>query len=133
MRPDNNSAPARKLVLAAALLALAALAPGCAGKGPVGTPDTISADGLSRQAVVIGKPSRRFFEIAVESMKLDPARAVMVGDDIESDVGGAQAAGLKGILTRTGKYRPELIERSTVKPDAVIDSIADLPSLFHLT
>lgn len=47
MRPDNNSAPARKLVLAAALLALAALAPGCAGKGPVGTPDTISADGTN--------------------------------------------------------------------------------------
>ena len=43
----------------------------------------------------------------------------MVGDDVESDVGGAQRAGLRGVLVRTGKYRE----------DALIDSIADLPAL----
>ena len=34
-----------------------------------------------------------------------PDRAVMVGDDIESDIGGALSAGLAAILVRTGKYR----------------------------
>ena len=29
----------------------------------------------------------------------------MVGDDVETDIGGALAAGLAGILVRTGKYR----------------------------
>jgi len=32
-------------------------------------------------------------------------QAVMIGDDIVSDVGGAQACGIRGIQVRTGKYR----------------------------
>jgi ribonucleotide monophosphatase NagD (HAD superfamily) len=49
----------------------------------------------------------------------------MVGDDIVTDIGGARAAGLLTILVRTGKFRPEDLQ-STVKPDVIIDSIADL-------
>ncbi len=52
-----------------------------------------------------------------------------VGDDIESDIGGAQAIGMKGILVRTGKYRPEFEENSKVTPDLVIDSVHDLISM----
>ena len=32
-------------------------------------------------------------------------QAVMIGDDIVSDVGGAQACGIRGVQVRTGKYR----------------------------
>ena len=32
-------------------------------------------------------------------------QALMIGDDIVNDVGGAQACGLTGVLVRTGKYR----------------------------
>jgi HAD superfamily hydrolase (TIGR01458 family) len=83
-------------------------------------------------AVVIGKPSPQYFRLAVESMGIQPHEAAMVGDDIESDVGGAQAAGLRGILARTGKFRQHLVESSSVEPDAVIDSIADLPAILGL-
>ena len=86
----------------------------------------------SVEAIVIGKPSPRFFELAVSDMGLESNQAVMVGDDIESDVGGAQRAGLKGILVRTGKYREHLVRKSSVIPDQVIDSIADLPRLLGL-
>jgi ribonucleotide monophosphatase NagD (HAD superfamily) len=51
----------------------------------------------------------------------------MVGDDIRTDVGGAQACGMKGIQVRTGKYREEIVRRSGITPDLVIDSLADLP------
>jgi ribonucleotide monophosphatase NagD (HAD superfamily) len=54
-------------------------------------------------------------------------RAVMVGDDAEADVGGAMAAGLPGVLVRTGKYREDLMARVT--PTAIVDSIKDVPSL----
>ena len=54
----------------------------------------------------------------------------MVGDDVEADVGGALAAGLAGILVRTGKYRDETLRQSGVEPTATVDSIADLPALF---
>ena len=77
-------------------------------------------------ATVIGKPSRTFFETALLDMGVKPARAAMIGDDIDSDIGGAQAAGMKGILVKTGKYREELVKKSTVKPDVVVEGIREL-------
>ena len=50
----------------------------------------------------------------------------MVGDDIRSDVEGAQRAGLAGVLVRTGKFSPSDLA-GDVSPDAVLDSVADLP------
>lgn len=82
-----------------------------------------------KQATVVGKPERAFFDAALADAHGDPEHAVMVGDDIEADVGGAIDAGLAGILVRTGKYRPGAEERSGIAPTAVIDSIADLPAL----
>jgi HAD superfamily hydrolase (TIGR01458 family) len=79
-----------------------------------------------REAVVVGKPAEAFFQAAVVDMGLDSA--VMVGDDVEADVGGAMAAGLPGILVRTGKYRQDALPPE-VTPTAIADSIADVPAL----
>jgi HAD superfamily hydrolase (TIGR01458 family) len=76
-------------------------------------------------AFVVGKPAPAFFTAALAGL---PGPAVMVGDDVESDVGGAQRAGLAGVLVRTGKYREDAVRASGVRPDAVLDSIADLPA-----
>jgi ribonucleotide monophosphatase NagD (HAD superfamily) len=54
----------------------------------------------------------------------------MVGDDVEADIGGAQAAGLKGALVRTGKFRPADLERG-IQPDVVWESVADLPQWWN--
>jgi HAD superfamily hydrolase (TIGR01458 family) len=78
-------------------------------------------------AEVVGKPSLDFFRQCVELLGVDAERAVMVGDDLEADVLAAQAAGLTGILVRTGKFRPEQLRAAAVQPDHVIDSIVDLP------
>jgi len=83
-----------------------------------------------KQAVVIGKPSPAFFQLAVDQLQLPVAQVLMVGDDIDSDVGGAQQAGLKAALVRTGKYRPEYAASSLIKPDLVVDSVAGLIELF---
>jgi ribonucleotide monophosphatase NagD (HAD superfamily) len=53
----------------------------------------------------------------------------MVGDDVEADIGGALAAGLSGVLVRTGKYRADALASSGVTPTAVADSIAEVPAL----
>ncbi|MEM7435780.1 MAG: TIGR01458 family HAD-type hydrolase [Myxococcota bacterium] len=79
------------------------------------------------EALVMGKPAAQFFEACVSALQVSPADTVMVGDDIRGDVGGAQAAGLHGVLVRTGKFRPRDLERG-IEPDAVLDSIADLPA-----
>jgi phospholysine phosphohistidine inorganic pyrophosphate phosphatase len=78
-----------------------------------------------QQAKVIGKPSPDFFRLAVDDLGMAPAQVAMIGDDIEVDVGGAQRAGLKGILVRTGKFQ-EADLQSGIGPDEVIDSITDL-------
>jgi HAD superfamily hydrolase (TIGR01458 family) len=82
-----------------------------------------------REALVVGKPSRDFFATILAGIPAAPDAAAMVGDDVESDVGGAQDAGLAGILVRTGKYRDDALRDSGVEPAAVVDSIADVPAL----
>ncbi len=79
-----------------------------------------------RKAIVFGKPDARFFWEAAEKLGLEGTEILMIGDDIDVDVGGAQAAGLKGGLVKTGKFRPTDVE-GAVQPDVVFDSIADLP------
>jgi len=82
------------------------------------------------EALVVGKPSRDFFATILAGVPVAAGDAAMVGDDVESDVGGALDAGLAGILVRTGKYREETVRESGVEPTAVVDSIADVPALF---
>ncbi len=81
------------------------------------------------QAMMIGKPSADFFNIALADMQLSAGQALMVGDDIDSDIGGAQQAGIKSALVRTGKYRQAYAEASAIKPDLLLDSVADLPNI----
>ena len=78
------------------------------------------------KAKVVGKPSVDFFQIALDDIELKPFEVMMIGDDIDSDIGGAHQAGVKGVLVKTGKYRQDYAEKSTIKPDLVIGSIADL-------
>lgn len=83
----------------------------------------------------IGKPSPLGFRSAVEMLGVgDPSGVVMVGDDMYSDVLGAQKTAMTGVLVRTGKFVPEQLEALHKDefgqvPDHVIDSIADLPDL----
>jgi ribonucleotide monophosphatase NagD (HAD superfamily) len=76
--------------------------------------------------VVLGKPAPPFFEAALAGLGAAPDEALMVGDDIRGDIGGAQTAGIRGLLVRTGKFR-ETDLGGPIRPDAVIGSIADLP------
>jgi ribonucleotide monophosphatase NagD (HAD superfamily) len=52
----------------------------------------------------------------------------MVGDDIEADVNAAQRLGLHGVLVRTGKFRASTLAAASPAPDAVLDSVAELPA-----
>lgn len=80
-----------------------------------------------KSAAVAGKPSPAFYAAALRSLGLDPtAPAAMVGDDLWSDIQGAQGAGLQGWLVRTGKYREDALRQSGILPDRILDSIAGL-------
>ena len=78
-------------------------------------------------ATICGKPAPAFFESALALLGATADRVAMVGDDIVNDVLGAQAAGLTGVLVRTGKFREEDLGKGD--PDLVVDSIVDLPAI----
>ena len=84
-----------------------------------------------RTASVCGKPSRAFYHAALAALgpwALEhPGQVLMVGDDVWGDIKGAQDAGLKACLVRTGKYREGVVAASGVSPDYVVDGVADIP------
>jgi phospholysine phosphohistidine inorganic pyrophosphate phosphatase len=79
-----------------------------------------------RKALVLGKPATPFFHAAIEQLGLPATEILMIGDDIESDIAGAQAAGLKAALVQTGKFRPSDLQ-TNIQPDHILTSIAELP------
>jgi HAD superfamily hydrolase (TIGR01458 family) len=79
------------------------------------------------EAVVLGKPSASYFTAACEALDADPELTWMVGDDLESDIAGAQALNMRTVLVRTGKFRPDTVEASRVRPDGIVSSLGMLP------
>ncbi len=76
-----------------------------------------------RRAVFTGKPAASFFRAALHAVDKSAAETVIIGDDLENDIGGAQATGIDGILVRTGKFRPE-DETATMAPLAIVDNFS---------
>jgi HAD superfamily hydrolase (TIGR01458 family) len=81
------------------------------------------------KAVLIGKPAREFFLLACQNMGVPCESTIVIGDDLEADVGGAMATGAAGVCVRTGKFRAAQLEKSGIVPDMILDSLADLPDL----
>lgn len=80
------------------------------------------------EATVLGKPSAAYFQAALAALDAEAGLTWMVGDDLEGDVVGAHNHGIRTILVRTGKFRPDEVERSRVQPDGIVSSIAQVPA-----
>lgn len=83
-----------------------------------------------KSATVLGKPAPDFFNIALEQLGHDAEQTIMIGDDIRADIAGAQQSGLKTALVKTGKFRDTDLS-GNIQPDYLLDSIADLPTLWQ--
>jgi len=82
-----------------------------------------------KEAILVGKPAPTFYRAALTALGLPAGDVAVVGDDLEAEVAGAQAVGIRGVLVRTGKFREAELAGSTIRPDAVLDSLADLQRL----
>ncbi len=78
------------------------------------------------EAEWFGKPSAAFFAEACRETGVPAAATLMIGDDPESDVAGAQRAGMAGGLVLSGKTDREDLARSGVTPDLVLEQVDDL-------
>ncbi len=74
------------------------------------------------------KPDARIFEVALKRLKLKPEEAAYVGDIVEADVLGANAAGLFSILLTRRKREARKVAKE-MTPKATIRRISDLLSL----
>lgn len=78
------------------------------------------------RAVVVGKPSRTMFQVALRDLGLLPASVAMIGDDARNDIAPARRLGMLGILVRSGK---PIGKAEEALADVTIGSIADLHDL----
>lgn len=84
----------------------------------------------NKTAKIMGKPSELFFQIALDNLHLLPDEVIVVGDDITSDIVGAQRMKMRSVLVRTGKFNPTQLDNPVAQPTWVVDTISDLPRLF---
>ena len=83
------------------------------------------------EATVVGKPSPSYFAAALDALEAEPERTWLVTDDVEQDVPGARLFGMRTVLVRTGKFRPETFESAEASPDIVVSSLAHFPALLE--
>ncbi|XP_007519722.1 phospholysine phosphohistidine inorganic pyrophosphate phosphatase [Erinaceus europaeus] len=81
------------------------------------------------KAEVVGKPEPEFFKLALQELGLEAHQALMVGDDLVGDVGGAQRCGLRALQVRTGKFRPSDEQHPEVRADGYVDNLAEAVGL----
>ena len=85
--------------------------------------------GHARVALLVGDSLREDLTELPEAGEGEEADAVVVGDDVEGDVGGGLDGGIASVLVRTGKYSEATVAAAGISPTAIVDSIADLPGL----
>jgi ribonucleotide monophosphatase NagD (HAD superfamily) len=78
------------------------------------------------EAEIVGKPSGAFYELALADIGLPAGEVLVVGDDVVNDVRGGASAGCRTALVRTGKFEEGAAARAGVRPDLMLDSMADL-------
>ncbi len=79
-----------------------------------------------KKAILMGKPEKNFFDMAINDMAISKDSVLMIGDDIISDIKGAKDFGIKAIQVKTGKYQNSDCKNIFIQPDERIDSIVDL-------
>jgi 4-nitrophenyl phosphatase len=76
---------------------------------------------------VLGKPSVAFFELALRRLGVTPQEAVMIGDNVETDIEGGKAAGLFSILITESNVKPSA-DRS--QADLMVHNVMALLAYF---
>ncbi|MBM4314286.1 MAG: HAD family hydrolase, partial [Deltaproteobacteria bacterium] len=86
---------------------------------------------LRKVEVVVGKPSPITVRAALEVMGLEAAECILIGDRLETDIRMGVESGMKTALVMTGVTDRGTLDASPLRPDYVLQSIADLEGMFR--
>lgn len=78
--------------------------------------------------VVVGKPERILFDMALDMMNARREETVVLGDRLDTDIAGGVAAGMASIMVLTGVNTRDDAASSPAKPTFIFD---DLPALMQ--
>ncbi|GAD80095.1 HAD-IIA family hydrolase [Vibrio ezurae] len=82
-----------------------------------------------QKAIVTGKPAAQMFQHAVQSMGLPKHEVIVIGDDVLSDILGAEQAGLQSYLVTTGKFKPEQLNEHDLEKERLLNNLYDVISM----
>ena len=99
------------------------------GELTVGAYGKMLEDAAGISAIYIGKPETYMFDLALSELAVDPARVVMIGDRVATDVLGARRAGIKSVLVKTGEFKESDLEGDEL-PDFIMESVREIDVLF---
>lgn len=83
---------------------------------------------LTSAACSYRKPHPRIFELALSNWYCLPSEAVMIGDNLDADIRGAQQAGLYGVWI-SRRADPVSEEQAQIEPDAEVANLSDFPAI----
>lgn len=88
---------------------------------------------VGRLAVVAGKPERPIFDEAVA--RFDARRPLFIGDRLDTDIAGAQTAGIDSVLVLTGIDRPKhvLAAPPSSRPTYIVGDLRELHEPYPAT
>jgi HAD superfamily hydrolase (TIGR01450 family) len=81
---------------------------------------------------VLGKPSRTFFQTALDRLGVAAPDCMVIGDDPFAEVAGAKSMGMRAVFVLGGKYdSPDVLTKlpRSRRPDLVIRSLEELPGV----
>jgi NagD protein len=79
-----------------------------------------------RKAFSVGKPSPIMMRQARAELGTRTGQTTMIGDTIDTDIVGGVQMGYRTVLVLSGGTRPEDLAHVSVRPDRVVESVADL-------
>lgn len=87
----------------------------------------VVADVAGREPdAVFGKPNEPTLRAIFDRFDYDPADCFVVGDRLDTDVALGQAAGMTTVLVRTGVTDADALANAGIRPDFVLDSLAEI-------
>jgi len=85
-----------------------------------------------KEAILMGKPSENYFNMAIKRTNSKPENTLIIGDDITTDILGANMLNATGVLVKTGIFSEDTLEQSKHKPDYVLENVTGLIQLLGL-